>query len=126
MSKDHPEFPPEFVPSADESPTPEPEVEVPERQPVHVGPTHPRRPERSTSMGFVYFMLAFTVSAFGSMMLLMLLRPMLGELGKGARFGLMFAPLGLGVFYGARVAMVGVRENLRLSAALKRGLGFRG
>lgn len=95
------------------------------REPVHMGPTHPRRPERSTSMGFVYFMLAFTLSAFGSMMLLMVLRPMLGELGKSTRFALMFAPLGLGIFYGSRVAMLGVRENLRLSAALKRGLGFR-
>lgn len=114
------DLPPELKVEAEPTADPKPD----ERPPVHEGPTHPRRPERSTSMGFVYFMLAFTVSTFGSMMLLMLLRPMLGDLGKGARFVLMFAPLGFGVFYGARVAMVGVRENLRLSSALKRGLGF--
>ena len=135
MEKLPPEFPPELNPSADAAPakplvpkalvSKAPTPGEPEPMPVHIGPTHPARPERSTSMGFVYFMLAFTLAAFGSMMLLMLLRPMLGELGKGARFTLMIAPLGLGVFYGSRVAMLGVRENLRLSAALKRGLGLR-
>lgn len=102
------------------------EADAPEARPApHLGPTHPTRPERATSMGVVYFMLGFTLSAFLSMFALMFLRPLMGELSQGARMAAMFAPLGIGILYGLRVAVVGVRGNLRLTAALKAGLGFR-
>lgn len=104
-----------------------PAVEAPEAEAPapHLGPTHPERPQRATSMGVVYFMLGFTLSAFLSMFLLMFLRPMLGEMSQGARVAAMLAPLGIGLLYGGRVAFVGVRGNLRLTAALKAAFGFR-
>lgn len=102
-----------------------PQTEQPERPVPHLGPTHPERPQRATSMGIVYFMIGFTLAAFLSMFALMFLRPLMGELSQGARMAAMFAPLGLGLLYGGRVSVLGVRGNLRLTAALKRGLGFR-
>lgn len=116
------EMPPELesdgADTADAANTPAP-------TPVHHGPTHPERPQRATSMGVVYFMIGFTMAAFLSMFALMFLRPLMGELSAGARMGAMLAPLALGILYGARVSWLGVRDNLRLTAALKRGLGLR-
>lgn len=108
---------------------PELESAVPEAAeesvPIHHGPTHPERPQRPTSMGIIYFMIAFTMAAFLSMFALMFARPWMGDMSAGARMSAMLAPLALGILYGARVSWLGTRDNLRLTAALKRGLGFR-
>lgn len=81
------------------------------------------RPGRSPrALLVIYFGVAFTLAAAGSMTLLTVFRPMMGELSPGLRQLAMLAPLLLGVPYGARVAWLGRRDGLRLGPALLRGL----
>lgn len=79
-------------------------------------------PERKPSVAFVYFGIAFTLAAATSMVALTFVRPHLEGLPRPFLAGFMVAPVVLGALYGARVAWVGVNQNLRLGAALKRGL----
>jgi hypothetical protein len=79
-------------------------------------------PQRRASVAFVYFGIAFTLSAALSMVALTFVRPHLQGLPQTFMMGFMMAPAVIGIFYGVRVARAGVRDNLRLGAALKRGL----
>ena len=83
----------------------------------------PPRP-RPKTLSVIYFGVAFTLATAGSMMLLTVFRPMMGELTPGLRQLAMLGPLLIGVPFGARVAWVGRRDSLPLGAALKRGLGM--
>ena len=78
--------------------------------------------QRRASVSFVYFGNAFPVPAALSMVALTFVRPNIEGLSRPFMMGFMVAPAVVGILYGARVAAVGVRENLRLGAALKRGL----
>lgn len=82
------------------------------------------QPAKLKSLGLVYFGLAFTVSAVLSMVALMILRPLLGELPRAVAIALMLTPAVVGVAYGLRVSYLGVRDNLRLGGAFRRGLGL--
>lgn len=77
---------------------------------------------RPKALNVIYFGVGFTLMATLSMVALTVLRPALGELSEGVRRLAMFAPLLLGVPYGARVAWVGRRDSLRLGAALRRAV----
>ncbi len=76
----------------------------------------------SPSLAVVYFGVGFTLMAAVSMVALTALGPLIS--GAGARRLAMFAPLLLGVPFGARVAWVGMREGLTLGAALRRAVGL--
>lgn len=78
--------------------------------------------QRKASVAVVYFGIAFTLSAALSMVALTFVRPYLEGFSRPFLMGFMLAPAFIGVAYGARVAVLGVKQNLRLGAALKRGL----
>ena len=77
------------------------------------------------SLLFIYFMIGFVLGGVSTMIILSSLRPFLPLESPWIR-ALVFAPLLIGVALGARVAGIGKRERLPLSAALWRALGGRG
>ncbi|MCA9526564.1 MAG: hypothetical protein KC549_09755 [Myxococcales bacterium] len=85
----------------------------------------PERPRPTASLAFIYFGIAFTVSAALSMLVLTFVRPYLEGLSRPFLAGFMVAPAIIGVVYGARVAHLGAKHQLPLVQALKRGLGLR-
>lgn len=79
--------------------------------------------ERKASLAVVYFGVGFTLAAAWTMLLLMLFHPLIMEDGSpGVIRASMFAPLVIGAGFGARVAIIGLRRNLRLGKALLRAL----
>ena len=79
--------------------------------------------ERNASLAVVYFGIGFTLMAAITMVALIALRPMiLADSPPFIARLAMFSPLILGGVFGMRVAWYGLRENLRLGAALKRAL----
>jgi apolipoprotein N-acyltransferase len=81
--------------------------------------------DKSPSLAFIYFGVGFTLAAALTMLVLVFIRPLIGEPAYALRLVLMLSPLIVGVLYGLRVAVVGMRLKLRLGQALKRGLGLR-
>lgn len=79
--------------------------------------------ERKASLAVVYFGVGFTLAAASTMVLLMVFRPLIVRDASPliARVA-MFAPLLIGAGYGARVAVIGLRRELRLGPALLRAL----
>lgn len=78
-----------------------------------------RPPERKASLAVVYFGVGFTLAAVTTMVALMALRPViLRDTSPLVAKLAMFAPLIIGGGYGARVAFIGLRRNLRLGRAL--------
>ncbi len=78
------------------------------------------------SLVVVYFGVGFTLAAALTMVALTMLRPLiLANLGEGARRLAMLTPAVVGVFFGARVAMMGHTRGLRLGQALVAALGLR-
>ena len=74
-------------------------------------------------MTILYFVTGFFLAALATMVLLFLCRPLMGpEPSLSMRTFAMYAPLLVGVPYGARVSWIGVKEELKLGTALKRGL----
>lgn len=83
----------------------------------------PRPPERKASLAVVYFGVGFTVSATLTIVALMALRPIiLRDTSPLVANLAMFAPLIIGGGYGARVAFIGLRQDLGLGKALLRAL----
>lgn len=80
--------------------------------------------ERKPSFAVIYFGVGFTLAAGLIMLVLFFVRPLLSGASQGLRMALMLAPVVVGALYGTRVAMVGLRDDLRLGQALKRA--FRG
>ena len=76
------------------------------------------------SLIFIYFMIGFVIGMASAMIGLSLIRPYL-PLEAAWVQALVFAPLVLGGGLGARVARIGARERLPLSAALGRTFGLR-
>jgi len=77
--------------------------------------------DRKPSLAVVYFGVGFTLAAALTMVLLTVLRPMMAE-SETLRMGAMLAPVIIGGGYGARVAFIGLRRDLRLGPALVRAL----
>lgn len=77
------------------------------------------------SFAVIYFGVGFTAAAALTMLVLIFVRPLVGDAPRAVLMALMVAPLVTGVLYGLRVARVGLREGLRLGAALRRGIGMR-
>ncbi len=71
---------------------------------------------------FVYFGVGFTLAAFLSMVLLTVLRPLFAGAPPAVLKGAMLTPVFLGTLLGLRVSHIGARDNLPLSAAIKRSL----
>lgn len=86
----------------------------------------PRRGTRQTpSMAFIYFVFGFFLAAAVSMVVLVLLRPaLMADSTPGVLRLAMWSPVALGLIYGGRVAYLGMKHDLGLSTALKRGLMF--
>ena len=76
------------------------------------------------SLVFIYFMIGFVIGMTSAMVGLSLARPYLPLEAAWVR-ALVFAPLVLGGGLGARVARIGARERLPLSAALGRAFSVR-
>ncbi len=87
-------------------------------------PQSPRRPpERTASLAVVYFGVGFTLSAALTMVALVALRPIiLRDTSPLVANLALFAPLVIGGGFGARVAFIGLRQNLGLGRALLRAL----
>ena len=78
--------------------------------------------EFTPSLKIIYFGVGFTLAAAGTAVLLTVFRPMVMA-GPGWLRGIaMLGPLIIGIPFGLRVLGKGSRDNLRLSAAIKRAM----
>ena len=83
--------------------------------------------ENRTSIGVIYFGVGLTLGTMSTMIVLTLLRPFLPLVTfPSLRYIALFSPLVIGIALGLRIRHVGLRDNLRMAAALKRSLGFGG
>lgn len=81
-------------------------------------------PRRTASIAFVYFGIAFTLSAVFTATLLTIMRPFMQGYAQGTLMFFMVLPGIIGVLYGVRVSRYGVKGQ-RILPALIRGLSFK-
>jgi uncharacterized membrane protein len=75
------------------------------------------------SLSVLYFVTGFFLAAVTTMVLLVLVRPYLDtDQSESVRTLAMYAPLIIAIPYGLRVAYLGMRDDIKLGSALKRGL----
>lgn len=80
--------------------------------------------EPSASVAVIYFGVGFTIGGTTTMTVLTLLRPLLAGLSGGLMAALMFVPLVAALFFGARLAHVGLSRRLKLGPALRQAIGL--
>ena len=90
---------------------------------VNTGGTCEAIVERKPSIGVLYFLIGFTVSATLMAVLLVMLRPILiASDDLVLRKAAMWAPVFIGGIYGLRVAHFGLRDRLTILPALLRAM----
>jgi purine-cytosine permease-like protein len=87
---------------------------------------HRTEPQLSEPLGpsliFIYFMIGFVLGGALTMVLLSFMRPLLPLEASWVKL-LVLAPLVIGGILGARIARIGSRERLPLSASIRRAFG---